>query len=158
MVTHGALCRVRCRHVLGNDCVGSPLLWDAATVWTRHEHESRLSRRRDDFVKQPIFVTVGMRAHTEKAADTHDTFRFSICKVDELFYLCTNIDPNAASQGFLLLESCSVRLNTYRHSGVKRQDLHWQMSLLETCGYLWPDPDSVKGLYPSECFGFSHPA
>lgn len=90
---------------------------------------------------QPIFVTVGMRTHTEKAVDTHDTFRFSIHRVDELSF----IDPSAASQGSLLPESCSARLNTYWHSGVKQQDFHWQTSLLKTCGYCWPDPDSVNG-------------
>ena len=70
-----------------------------------------MSRRREDSVTQPIFVTAGMPAHTEKAVDIHGTFRFSIHRVDELSYLCTNIDPNAASQDSLLLESCSTRLN-----------------------------------------------
>lgn len=72
-----------------------------------------MSRRKDGSVMQPIFVTVGMRTHTEKAIDTHDTFGFSIHRVDELFYLCTNTDPSAAAQGFLLLESHSARLNPY---------------------------------------------
>lgn len=61
--------------------------------------------RRDDSVTQSIFVTVCMWAHTEKAVDTHATFRLSIHRVDELSYLCTNIDPNAAPQGSLVQDS-----------------------------------------------------
>jgi len=60
-------------------------------VGTRHQHEPRMSRGRDDSVMQSIFVTVGMRAHTEKAVDTHDTFRFSIHRVYELVYLYAQI-------------------------------------------------------------------